>query len=59
MLLGHRYYDQSTGRFLSEDPARDGANWYAYCANNPLWLRVQARGVSGNGHRILNAHFPG
>jgi len=21
MLLGHRYYDQSTGRFLSEDPS--------------------------------------
>ena len=36
MLLGHRYYDQSTGRFLSEDPVGDGANWFAYCANNPL-----------------------
>jgi hypothetical protein len=24
------------GRFTSEDPARDGANWYAYCGNNPL-----------------------
>jgi hypothetical protein len=24
------------GRFTSEDPARDGANWYVYCANNPL-----------------------
>jgi len=30
-----RYYEPTTGRFLTEDPARDGANWYAYCANNP------------------------
>ena len=24
------------GRFISEDPARDGLNWYVYCRNNPL-----------------------
>ncbi|MCK4261241.1 MAG: hypothetical protein KAX49_19870, partial [Halanaerobiales bacterium] len=24
------------GRFISEDPVKDGANWYSYCANNPL-----------------------
>jgi hypothetical protein len=24
------------GRFTSEDPARDGLNWYIYCYNNPL-----------------------
>jgi len=36
MLLGHRYYDSSTGRFLSCDPIKDGRNWYAYCGNNPL-----------------------
>ncbi len=36
MLLGHRYYDSSTGRFLSRDTAKDGLNWYRYCANNPL-----------------------
>ena len=35
-LLGHRYYDSSTGRFLTRDPARDGRNWYAYCGSNPL-----------------------
>ena len=35
-LLGHRYYDPETGRFLSRDPAFDGRNWYAYCDNNPL-----------------------
>ncbi len=35
-LLGHRYYDSSTGRFLTRDPAKDGRNWYAYCENAPL-----------------------
>ena len=35
-LLGHRYYDPSTGRFLTRDPAKDGRNWYVYCGNNPL-----------------------
>lgn len=35
-LLGHRYYDSSTGRFLTRDPAKDGSNWYAYCENDPL-----------------------
>ena len=31
-----RWYDANTGRFISEDPARDGANWYIYTTNNPL-----------------------
>ncbi len=35
-LLGHRYYDPSTGRFLTRDPVGDGDNWYIYCANNPI-----------------------
>ena len=36
MLLGHRYYDSSIGRFISEDPIQAGDNWYVYCENNPL-----------------------
>jgi RHS repeat-associated protein len=36
MLLGHRYYDASIGRFLSRDPAMDGRNWYTHCDNDPL-----------------------
>ena len=31
-----RYYDPATGRFITEDPSRDGVNWYGYCGNNPL-----------------------
>ena len=36
MLLGNRYYNPATGRFLSQDPAGSGSNWYDYAANNPL-----------------------
>jgi len=35
VLMGHRYYDPRTGRFISQDPAHDGGNWYAYVGNNP------------------------
>ena len=35
-LVGHRYYDADTGRFLTRDPAESGRNWYVYCKNNPL-----------------------
>ncbi len=38
VLMGHRYYDSRIGRFLSQDPIRDGANWYSYCDNNPINL---------------------
>jgi len=38
MLLGHRYYDPSTSRFLTRDPISydGGLNLYTYCGNNPL-----------------------
>jgi len=36
VYLRARYYDSSTGRFISEDPAFDGYNWYAYCGGNPV-----------------------
>ena len=31
-----RWYDASTGRFTTEDPIRDGWNWYGYANQNPL-----------------------
>ena len=31
-----RWYDAETGRFISEDPARDGQNWFNYVSNNPI-----------------------
>ena len=35
VLMGYRYYDSRTGRFLTQDPAGDGDNWYAYADNSP------------------------
>jgi len=35
-LLGHRYYDSTTGRFLTRDPIRAGRNWYSYSENDPI-----------------------
>ena len=34
--LRARYYNPANGRFSSEDPIRDGLNWYTYCMGNPL-----------------------
>lgn len=36
IYLRARYYDPSLGRFLSMDLMLDGANWYIYCAGNPI-----------------------
>jgi uncharacterized protein RhaS with RHS repeats len=30
-----RYYEPGTGRFVGEDPAMDGWNWYVYCGSKP------------------------
>jgi len=39
-----RWYDASTGRFVSVDPIKDGLNWYVYCSNNPLRF-IDPRGL--------------
>ncbi|MBP3505766.1 MAG: hypothetical protein J6K43_05115, partial [Lachnospiraceae bacterium] len=36
IYLRARYYAPEIGRFISEDPIRDGLNWYTYCENNPV-----------------------
>lgn len=33
-----KFYRATTGRFTSEDPVRDGLNWYTYANNNPVML---------------------
>ncbi|MDC7126871.1 MAG: RHS repeat-associated core domain-containing protein [Spirochaetales bacterium] len=38
--------DPNIGRFTTEDPIRDGLNWYAYANNNPLKF-VDPTGLSG------------
>ncbi|MBI4663666.1 MAG: hypothetical protein HY735_33105, partial [Verrucomicrobia bacterium] len=38
VYYGHRYYNPSTGRFLSRDPIEEkgGPNLYAFVSNNPI-----------------------
>ena len=31
-----RYYSPEMGRFVNEDPIRDGLNWFAYAGGNPI-----------------------
>jgi RHS repeat-associated protein len=31
-----RWYEPTTGRFVSEDPARDGLNWFTYAKSSPV-----------------------
>ena len=48
---------QLSGRFLTEDPARSGDNWFAYCDNDPL-SRIDPTGLeyygAGNWERETN-----
>jgi len=34
-----RWMDPALGRFISEDPACQGGNWFSYCAANPVNLQ--------------------
>jgi len=43
LQLGARFYWPEVGRFVSQDPARDEMNWYAYVENNPV-VRADPRG---------------
>ena len=45
IYLRARYYSPNHGRFTRLDPARDGLNWYAYCANNPV-SRIDTSGLT-------------
>ena len=36
IYLRNRYYSPTVGQFITEDPAKDGTNWYVYCRNNPI-----------------------
>jgi len=42
--VGARFYWPEIGRFISQDPIRDGINWYAYGGNNPAyWIDADGR----------------
>lgn len=36
VYLRNRYYQPAVGRFINEDPIKDGLNWYNYCGGNPV-----------------------
>ncbi len=36
IYLRARYYNPDLQRFISEDPVKDGLNWYVYCHNDPV-----------------------
>ena len=46
-----RYYEPATSRFISEDPARDGVNWYLYADGNPVAK------VDEDGKKVSTADF--
>jgi hypothetical protein len=46
-----RWMDPATGHLISEDPARDGANWFEYCRGNP----VNAVGADGRAYTLCYA----
>ena len=55
VYLRARYYNPAIGRFINEDPIRDGLNWYVYCGNNPVRF-VDPSGLNyGGKQRYQNA----
>ena len=52
IYLRGRYYDPEIRRFITEDHAKDGWNWYAYCWNNPVMF-VDSWGFSYD--EVINA----
>ncbi len=61
-----RYYEATTGRFVSEDTAKAGHNWVGYCGNNPVnyadssgcspeWVQRITSRLSGALYRLASA----
>ena len=49
-----------TSRFITQDPAQDGMNWYVYCGNNPI-NNIDPSGLSAKtlqGKYNTNRKFP-
>jgi len=45
IYLRNRYYDSAIGQFITEDPIKDGLNWYGYCNNDPV-NRIDPEGTA-------------
>ena len=60
VYLRARYYSPVSGRFITEDPIRDGLNWYTYCRANPINYSDptgEAFGVTIRDARDITAKF--
>ncbi len=55
-----RWYDPNTGRFVGEDPAEDGSNWYQYAGGDPINFR-DPTGLTPAGNPLngVNGGFSG
>ena len=58
---GFRDYSPTHARFITEDPIRDGANWFSYVGNNPVnWVdpwglsASDGQGNNGNANLLLS-----
>ena len=58
IYLRARYYEPSTGRFISEDPIKDGMNWYVYCGSNPV-MYLDSSGLVAVGLREYAGTYSG
>jgi RHS repeat-associated protein len=56
-----RFYDPTLGRFITEDPARAGGNWYEYGNDNPLRFvdptGLEDVGISGANGELTKQTF--
>ncbi len=51
-----RYYEPGSGRFISEDPAMHGSNWFVYCDNDPVsGVDVRGKSPKDNKNSQVNA----
>jgi RHS repeat-associated protein len=51
-----RYYAREIGRFQSEDPAKDGMNWFVYCNTDPI-NKIDADGKTSGWKFIGSPEF--
>ncbi len=58
IYLRARYYNPTIGRFTSQDPIRDGLNWYSYCDGNPIAF-ADPFGLALVGLRDYASHYDG
>jgi len=58
IYLRARYYSPAVGRFINEDPIRDGLNWYVYCGNNPVNY-TDSTGLDEDLDKYVNDNYSG